>query len=140
MATVTTFLSRQVEKNFLNGQAVYSENTLDFSAINASSADVVQALKIPAGALVEAVWCYIGTAEGGTMTFDIGDADDPNGYDDAVDGNATAGTMTRSLEATDALGVGKYYSSADTIDITLDNDADAMIITIVARYTVLESL
>ncbi len=47
------------------------------------------------------------------------------GYDDAVNFNASANTATKMLEATDAYGAGRYYASADTIDIVPDNDLDA---------------
>jgi len=134
MATVTSFITGQQEHEIIKGYSGYIQNTLSFANTNADAADVVQALKVGIGMVVTKVTLKIDTAEGGTSTNDIGDGDDPNGYDDAVDFNAAANTITRSLEATDALGVGKYYAAADTIDITLDNDLNTAVVTIIAEY------
>lgn len=139
MATITSFISGQVEKADLNGRVVIAENKLDFSVTNAGASDVVQALKIPANALVDEVWVIVRTAEGGTSTATVGDGDAAAGWDASTNLNATAGTVTSALEGTDAYAVGKFYSAADTIDLTLSaNAVDAAIITVCARYTILE--
>ena len=134
MATVTDFLTGKPTMDRLGGELVLAKNELNFATLNASAADVIQALNIPAGAFVLGVWTYINTAEGGVATADVGDAVDPNGYNDALDLNAAAGTVEKALEA-DALGVGKYYAAADTIDLTLDHNLDAVVVTVMALYT-----
>lgn len=100
---------------------------IDFSVNNAASGDVIQAYKVLKGFVCTLVRCMVIVAEGGTLTFDIGDGDDPNGYDDAVNGNGSAGAMTIGVAGTDAYltANGKRYTADDTIDLTLDNAADA---------------
>jgi hypothetical protein len=73
------------------------------------------------------------TAEGGTLTVDVGDGGDVDGFLDGVNAN-TAASYTTSLVLAEAapntvLGYsnGKYYSAADTIDIKTINAADTAV-------------
>ena len=127
MATVTAFTDGQPVVKLDGNMVGVIENYVSFAVTSVSAADVVEVLDVGAGTFVSCVWMIVLTAEGATATCDIGDATDPNGYDDSVNMNASAGTITRTLE-TDAYTVGKYYSSADTIDLTIDNDTDAAIV------------
>ena len=121
-----------------------SEIIMDFAAITAArlaasatalgAGDILQALHVPAKTVVLKAGIEVVTAEGGTMTLDLGDGADPDGYLDGVDGNATAGTGYASALAV-AEGTpntivgysnGKYYDAADTIDIVQVNAADTM--------------
>ena len=140
MSTRTDYLSRQVERRFLAGQPVLSENKLDFSEINAAASDVIQAIKIPAGALVTNVRVTVLTAEGSTTTATVGDGAGADSWDASTNLNASANTVTAGLPGTDAYATnGKYYAAADTIDLTLSAHAlDAAIVNISAEYTVLE--
>jgi hypothetical protein len=70
------------------------------------------------------------TAEGGTLTVDVGDGDNPDGYLDGVNGNATAAYLT--VAGTDAFEAGKYYTAADTIDVTTVNAADTAVMKLTA--------
>lgn len=117
---------------------IKAQNTVDCSKTTAGTTGVHAVLDIPAGAYVLSVMTVVTTAEGATCTFDVGDGSDPNGWDDAVDGNAAAAYI--SAPGTDAYATagGKYYSAADTIDIDMDNEADAMIAKIVAIYCMVE--
>ncbi len=123
---------------------VKAQNTINFATNNAtSSGGVCEILSIPAGALVFRVFIIMTTVEGSAFTFNIGDGDDENGYDDAVNGNSLtagieSGPMTAPTAGTDNYAEGKYYASADTIDIALDNDADAAILKVVAIYCMVE--
>lgn len=100
-----------------NARVFYLTRTITILAAT-TAGDIWQALNIPAGTLVKNVKCIIVTAGvGTTFNFDIGDGDDDNGWDDAIDAKGTADTVTASLEATDAYGPGKYYATADTIDV-----------------------
>ena len=111
---------------------------LDFAAITAAraaagataltSGDVIEALPIPANTMVLAVGLDVSTAEGGTLTVDVGDGADPDGYLDGVDANAVAGYATNAAAGTPTgLAGGKYYNAADTIDVTTVNAADAAV-------------
>lgn len=116
---------------------------LDFAAITAAraaagataltSGDVIQAMPVPAKCYVLALGLDVTTAEGGTLTIDVGDGDDADGFLDGVNANTVA-SYANSLalaEATPNTVVGysngKYYSAADTIDVTIVNAADAAV-------------
>ena len=121
---------------------------LDFVAITAARAaacataltagDVLEVLQIPAGTQVLAAGLNVTTAEGGTLTVDVGDGDDPDGYLDGVNGNAVAGYSSSQVTISEgtpntispALAFGKYYTAADTIDVKVVNAADAAVMTV----------
>jgi len=121
---------------------------LDFAAITAArsaagataltAGDVLEVLQVPAGTQVLAVGLNVTTAEGGTLTVDVGDGDDPDGYLDGVDGNAVAGYSSSQVTISEgtpntispALAFGKYYTDADTIDVKIVNAADAAVMTV----------
>ena len=113
---------------------------VDFNEDNYSAADVLQLINVPAYTRVLAVAWVVNTVEGGTLTFDIGDGDDPDGYIDGANGNALAGGDSGDMVLEEAapptmLGYaleGQYYSAADTIDLIPVNDADAAKITVIA--------
>ena len=97
-----------------------------------ATADIFELLPIPAGSFVLTVTHQVTTAEGGTCTFDIGDGTDDNGWVVAAtngNGNSTS-TNSNSFNGTTtpAFGVGKYYSAADTIDLTLVSGTAALVI------------
>jgi len=80
------------------------------------------------------------TAEGATATGDLGIlgddiTNDPNGLDDAVNFNASAGTVTNSLLGTDAGLNVNFGASGGYITIVTDNDLDALVIDLVLVYT-----
>jgi hypothetical protein len=115
------------------------EVTLDFAKIATArsaagatalaSGDVLEVIPVPAKSLVMRVGYDVTTAEGATATFDLGDGSDADGYLNDVDLNSVAsGVMALALtEGTPntiaGYSNGKYYSAADTIDITLNNNA-----------------
>jgi len=76
---------------------------LDFAAITTArsaagltalaAGDVLEVIKVPANTLVTSVVLNVTTAEGGTLTVDVGDGTDPDGYLDGVNANAAAATL-----------------------------------------------
>lgn len=124
------------------------ENVIDFSADNAASADVIQALHITAPSFVLFAGLEVQTLEGGTATGDLGDGDNADGYLDGVDLNGTAGDLYVSANATarsttnanvqDTGGAaelysilgGNLYTGDDTLDLTCNNALDAAIVRI----------
>ena len=112
----------------LDGDALwYLSKELDLT----STAAVYPVFNVPAGAYVLEVKVLVTTViVAGSMDIDIGDGDDADCYVDGWDG--TAGSITGnsihsfgiSSSATE-VGVftGKYYSSADTIDIDINTVA-----------------
>ena len=141
MATITKHTFDQTEVSNLQSGKTVVQNTIDFSATgdNVSAADVVQAIKIPSGALVTKVYVKVDTAEGATCTATVGDGTTADGWDASTNLNATADTVTTSLEATDTYVGGKYYSADDTIDLTMGHDTDAAIVTVLAEYLMLNA-
>ena len=109
---------------------------LDFAAITTAradagltaltAADVLEVIRIPANTLVTHVALNVTKAEGGTLTIDVGDGDDPDGYHDGVNANTTAAYITDAGGAA-ALAHGKFYTAADTIDVTTVNAADTAV-------------
>ena len=95
-----------------------------------AAGDVLEVIKVPANTLVTHVALNVTTAEGGTLTVDVGDGDNPDGYLDGVNANATAAYLT--VAGTDAFEAGKFYTAADTIDVTTVNAADAAVMTLTA--------
>ena len=119
----------------LGGEPYYIENYLDFSAVNVTAADVVEALKIDANCLVENVRINVLTAEGGAGNIDVGDGATVDGWDVDVDINAVALTKGDGDSAD-----GKIYTAADTIDVIPSIDLDTAIVHISALVTPLERL
>lgn len=102
------------------------EVTLDFSSTNGTSGDTIQLFSIPADSVVLAVGAEVVTAEGGTLTIDVGDGDDPDGYLDGSNGNSA--THYTSLDTSVGYVGGRLYGSADTIDVLMNNTADTAVI------------
>jgi hypothetical protein len=105
---------------------------LDFAKTPYGAADVLQVFNVPAGTLVRHVAYEVVTAEGATLTFDIGDGDAAAGYISNANGNSAGARGVNTLALTEATpntvtgySGGKFYSAADTIDITLDHAVDA---------------
>jgi len=133
--TIKTFLTGQaaVEKQAIGGRSIWTENYLDFSATNVSATDIVQVLKIPAGARVIRWGAEVLTAEGGACTATVGDAATADGWDASLNLNSATGQI--SLEATDTYaGTTKYYAAADTIDLVMGHDTDAAKVCCWAEY------
>jgi len=138
MATVSDFINALSATEDLGTRVVKAENLIDFSKTNASASDKVQVLRIPEGAHVVHVGWEVQTAEGATATADMGDDADPNGFDDGIDLNATGNGASTSGTDTFA-AAGKFYTSADTIDLYPDHDLDAAKINVWAIYAKAEN-
>lgn len=95
------------------------EKEIDLAGV--STGDVIQALKIPAGTMVQNVTTKIVTPSDKVTTANVGDGNDADGYDAAIDLAAAAGTRTKGVGGTDAYVTadGTLYSVEDTIDLTL---------------------
>jgi hypothetical protein len=118
------------------GKHYVLEKTVDFSATSRLQNDVLQLFAIPAKTQVNKVQYDVTTAEGGTLTFDIGDGSDVDGFIDGANGNAV-GSGVNTLALTEGApntvtgySNGKYYSAADTIDLLVLNDADAAVVAV----------
>jgi len=90
--------------------------------------DVVKLIDIPAETLVVGVKVQVTTKEStASATLDIGDGDDPNGWEDGIDMDASTAPHIFSLTYANGDSVtdkdNGYYAAADTIDAVL---ADAV--------------
>lgn len=111
------------------------EVELDFAAITAArsaagatalaAGDVLEAIPVPAKTLVMAVGVDVTTAGTASLTLDVGDGSDADGYHDGIAADAVGSfcTALALAEGTPNTIVGysngKYYSAADTLDVKL---------------------
>lgn len=134
--------------NNRSGRAFTIPFTIDTSKVNVDDGDIVRLLDIPANTEILKVISNVKTAEGGTLTIDIGDyktadnaALDADGFIDGQNGNAVAAvsSSTETLTLTEgtpntaafspAYARGKFYPTATAyIGVLFNNDADAAII------------
>ena len=101
---------------------------IDFSKINSGSGtvqnDIVQLIQIPANALVLAIAFKVTTANASLTDFDLGDGDVTDGYVDGAsmatvnDGCSWQTTFNEATPNTtkEGMSLGKFYTTADTID------------------------
>lgn len=119
------------------GGGVIVSYTHDFLKNPHSSTDVLGVIKVPAGCRVLYVAQDVKRPEGATLTFNVGDGVTAAGYLSAANGNAAADTITCSgLALTEGTpntitgySNGKFYPTADTIDVVLGNNAANALIT-----------
>lgn len=121
--TITSFVSGLQTPALLGNEVVKVENVIDLSVTNSASGDTVQCLNVPAGAFVTRVGVLVITVEDSTLTCTVGDDADPNGWDAAVNLESLGMTANDLDSGTDAYGEGRYYSSADTIDVVMSANA-----------------
>lgn len=122
------------------GQAFLGENPqvvkvkkvtvgFDTGDVNIVAQEASAIVNVPANTLVLDVLAVVNTAFTATTTLDVGDGTDPNGWlaSAKIDPQTVDGSVKRSTAATaEALAVGKLYTAADTIDITVGvADVDA---------------
>ena len=81
-------------------------------------------IRLPGPCFVHQLQWDVTTAEGGTLTFDIGDSDDPDGWVDGADGNAVASAVSTLITA------GEYYSADQAFVFTNVNAADTAVIAV----------
>ena len=131
MATVNLVTTGSIGLPGRRGVAPVSviETEVDFADVLASkgaaleASDVVQAIAVPAGTIVMGVGLEVVTAaDSTTLTLDVGDGTDADGYVDGADGKTVGMNYrvhTLNAGATVGLTAGKAYTASDTIDITM---------------------
>ena len=115
------------------------EVTLDFSETNASAADTVTVFDVKAKQLLLGMAVEVVTPEGGTATIDIGlTGGDVDAFIDGANINDTAGSVHKSGDAgtneTIVEDGGEMFTSADTIDMLVNNDLDTAVIKVFAWF------
>jgi len=94
---------------------------VDASALTYAAASVLQLFDVPAGSIVTIV-PDVETAEGGVATADLGWAEDPNGFVDALDLNVATPLSAPAAPVT------KFFPAAAVVALTLDSEIDAAIL------------
>lgn len=103
----------------------------DTGDVNIVAQEASAIINVPANTLVLDVLANVNTAFTASVTLDVGDGDDPDGWlataKIAPQTAVSTGLVKRSTEATaEAYAGGKLYAAADTIDITVGvADVDA---------------
>ncbi len=125
-------------------------NTIDFSiaANNLVATDIGQMLNIPAKFWMHTFGIRLDVVQGAVATAVFGDGADPNGWlATAVDLDGTVGDFFQSglIQAAatpdtflDLYHPGKYYATADTVDIDPGHVVDAAKITVFAAGFILQ--
>jgi len=108
---------------------------VDLDTNNLDSGEIAYFMTVPAGTYIHGVLADVATAEGGTLTFDIGDysaigtVTSVDGYIDGADGNDTAVYLLSHANG-EAYAVGKAYATASILGLIANNAADAAIINV----------
>lgn len=90
----------------------------------AASGDTIKLIPIPANSFIKHAVVLITTAFDDTPTLTVGDGDDPNGYLQAIDIDATDVELIGDTGCVDSLAAyllklaRPFYLAADTLDIT----------------------
>jgi hypothetical protein len=117
--------------------------TIDTATTNVAGSDVLKLMDIPENTLIQDVIVDVRTAEGGTLTIDIGDylssndnAVDADGYIDGANGNSLGVTKASDITLTDgtpntispAYHNGRFYDDGDEyLGILFNNAANAAV-------------
>jgi len=128
-----------------SGKLFVLKTTVTCSTNGVTAANVVKLWDIPANTLVTEVIANVRTAEGGTLTIDVGDyldADDTavnaDGFLDGINGNSAAASKSLGLDVAYGGGggtntYGKFYTAATAyIGALFNNTADTAVIDFIA--------
>ena len=106
MTAVYDFLTQKVAPRWGAVEAKCLEIEVDTEATPIEAGGIAVLAKFDRNVMIEKVQMVVKTAEGGTLTVDVGDYSDEgvtaivaDGFLDGVNGNATAKTITSSLES-----------------------------------------
>lgn len=116
----------RVQQILIGGDAEGAAVDVEFDA-----QETLAIANVKAGTLVVFVMCITETAWSTSVTLDIGDGDDADGFlataKVAPTTAVTTGILKSSLRATaEAYGVGKYYAADDTIDAVVGGATPAV--------------
>lgn len=134
------------------GEEFNFSQVFDLSVNNSASGDTIQLFDIPAKTLVKSVTVIILTIEDSTLTGTFGDGDDVDGwilgpvnFESSVNTTYVSGDIltegTPNVQE-DLYYPGKYYATADTIDVVMSANAGdtAKFLVVVNGVNVLKDL
>lgn len=85
---------------------------------NLSSGDVIQMLKVPAGACIVSLSMIVDQLSGGNYTFAIGDGNSAGRFAASISTGSTSALFSMATTGFIVSSIGYSYSTEDTIDIT----------------------
>ena len=119
------YADRQIATNFgEHGLGITISRKVSYSDF-AASGDVVKVITIPANSFVANLYAFVKTAWDGTAVLIVGDGNTTNGYMVDTEINEPTINTLNDLNATSAAGAfaalaaRPFYTTADTIDVTL---------------------
>lgn len=122
-------------RSAVNEGHIYKEElTVDFSAQNVLSTDLVKLFNIPAYHVPLHVSAQVVTAEGATATGEVGLVDNADAFIDAVNLNAAAGTIVKNTGHADEAGIGTISNAARGIYLDPGHDLDTAVMKFVAVF------
>jgi hypothetical protein len=102
---------------------------------NLAASDILEMVKVPAGATIQEIICATTGSLGATSTVEIGDGGDTDRFFAAANfGNGAAGLVRLNV----AGGHGYKYTSEDTIDVRIATNATpatGAVVTMTVIYT-----
>jgi len=138
MATITRWVTGEFANpgfELPDGKVGFPHFEISFADLAVSAADVVRVITVPANTWVFLVVWEVTTAEGSTCTATIGDGSGAASWDAQINLNSAA--ASGGVHGTDTYmnthGHGKFYSSADTIDLTMGHAASTAVFWIGAQ-------
>lgn len=130
-----TIGSASAGRSAVNEGHIYKEElTVDFSAHNVLSTDLVKLFNIPAYHVPLHVSAQAVTAEGATATGEVGLVDNADAFIDTVDLNAAAGTIVKNASHADETGIGTISNAARGIYLDPGHDLDTAVMKFVAVF------
>jgi hypothetical protein len=105
---------------------------------NLSSGDVLQMVRVPAGACILDVRVMVDALTGGNYTMTVGDGNAATRYFGSLSSGSTSALYIMTNAAGASSGLGYSYSAEDTIDIvvsTVTTATAAGVIKLGVRYT-----
>lgn len=113
------------------GRCYTKSIVVDTGELNMAASDVAQCITVPGNTFVHSVRLEVLTAEGGTLTLNVGDGTNTSGYLSASNGNALTEAISAPVALTEGTpntitgySGGKYYAADDTIDVVFSAAAD----------------
>ena len=106
------------------------EATIDCAEYGRASSDVVQLIPVKAGERVMHTRVVVETAEGATLTVDLGDG--TYTYQTGVNGNAEGGNDLALNTTTVGVTAGKTYADDANLALTFNNAASTAVIKVQA--------
>lgn len=105
---------------------------------NLSTGDVLQMVRVPAGALILDLRLFVDKLSGGNYTFTIGDGLSASRYAGSISSGSTSALFTMASTGFLPSGIGYSYSAEDTIDIVVGTATTATasgVVRLIVSYT-----